>query len=63
MFEKESMLVIVTRIQALSVCNVIGNSEQDKVYDIESSKASIKLIKLTGEGAASSGRDKAEIAR
>ena len=32
-------------------------------YDIESSNASIELIKLTGEGAASSGSDKAKVAR
>jgi len=59
-----SMLVVATRIEALSVCNVIaGYLDQDKVYDIESSKVSIELIKLAGEGAASSGRDKAEVAR
>jgi len=58
-----SKLVIATRIQALSVCNVIGYLEQDKVYDIESSKASTELIKLTSEGAASPGRDKAEVTR
>ena len=57
------MLVIATRNQALSVCNVIGYLEQDKVCDIESSKASTELIKLTGKGAASSGRDNAEVAR
>lgn len=33
------------------------------VYGIESSKASTELIKLTSKGAASTGRDEAEVAR